>query len=358
VVKPSVLVVGFATRHVAQSASRAGYTVYAIDHFCDQDLGWYAADSLQFEELEELPDAVAEMSGRHRIDMLVATSGAETLATPIPVCGTSPEKVAPFLDKLFLQHFFEDLDLPVPRIAAEGSYPAFLKPRTGAGGWRNILVSSEEERISWGREMEGIPYIAQELAEGIPASICCIADGTRARAISVNEQLLRGTPDAPYGFSGSITPFEPPKKVEMIQMAERACAASGCKGTIGVDFVVGDRTSVIEINPRFQATVDTVEMATGWNLFSRHVAACRGILPDTNAPLKRFAARGILFADRDRYIPADLSHLTPIVADIPWPGTYFEEGMAIVSVYGEGMSRAGAIGMLEKNISTVRQYMG
>lgn len=355
---PSVLVVGFATRHVAQSASQAGYTVYAIDHFCDQDLGWYAADSLQFEELEELPDTVAEMSRRHQIDMLVATSGAETLDTPIPVCGTSPEKLAPFLDKLFLQHFFEDLDLPVPRIADEGSYPALLKPRTGAGGWRNTVVSGEAERISWSRAIKGIPYIAQELAEGIPASVCCIADGTRACAIAVNEQLIRGTPDAPYGFSGSITPFEPPEKEEMIRMAERACAASGCKGTIGVDFVVGERTSVIEINPRFQATVDTVEMATGWNLFSRHVAACKGILPDAAAPLKRFAARRILFAERDRDIRVDLSHLAPIVADIPRPGTYFEEGMAIVSVYGEGISRAGAIGMLEKNISTVRQYMG
>ena len=35
-----VLVAGFATRHVAQSANRAGYEVCAVDHFCDQDLGW------------------------------------------------------------------------------------------------------------------------------------------------------------------------------------------------------------------------------------------------------------------------------------------------------------------------------
>ena len=38
VVKGRILVAGFATRHVAQSAALAGYEVCAVDHFCDQDL--------------------------------------------------------------------------------------------------------------------------------------------------------------------------------------------------------------------------------------------------------------------------------------------------------------------------------
>jgi predicted ATP-grasp superfamily ATP-dependent carboligase len=45
------------------------------------------------------------------------------------------------------------------------------------------------------------------------------------------------------------------------------------------------------------------------------------------------------------------------VADIPWPGTFFEKDQALVSVYGRGPTRDAALAMLDKHISTVRQYM-
>ena len=50
---PSVLVAGYTTRHVAKSAARAGYDVYAVDHFCDQDLLWCTKDVMAFDELDE-----------------------------------------------------------------------------------------------------------------------------------------------------------------------------------------------------------------------------------------------------------------------------------------------------------------
>jgi uncharacterized protein len=356
-VNRSVLIAGFSTRHVARSARCAGYTVYAVDHFCDQDLFWYASDAIRFEELDDLPDAVQEMCGRHRIDMLVVTSGAEAVDSPIPVCGTKAAKIEPFLDKLRMQHFFEDLRIPVPSLADPDQYPVMVKPRTGAGGWRNAIITSDAEMEAWHDAVPGAPFVKQQVVDGTPASVCCITDGKRARAVAVNEQILRGTNVARFGFRGSITPFEHPARDMMIAYAEQAAAASGCTGTIGVDFVVGDHVYAIEVNPRFQATVDTVEMATGCNMFSLHVDACEGILPPGSIPVSRFAARSILFAERDRQISVDLSPLSPIVADIPWPGTCLEEGMAIISVFGWGYYRSGALMMLEKNIRTVRQYM-
>jgi hypothetical protein len=56
-------------------------------------------------------------------------------------------------------------------------------------------------------------------------------------------------------------------------------------------------------------------------------------------------------------LAADLQGLAPVVADIPWPGTFFEDGQAIVSVFGSGNSRNEALSVLDKNIMTVRQYM-
>ena len=75
----SVLVVGYTTRHVAASAAAAGYTVYAADHFCDQDLLPCTADHMAFDELEELPFAADELIQKYHPDYVVTTSGAELL---------------------------------------------------------------------------------------------------------------------------------------------------------------------------------------------------------------------------------------------------------------------------------------
>jgi len=356
-VKGRVLVAGFATRHVVQSAYRAGYEVYAVDHFCDQDLCWYTKDRATFEELDEIPAAIETIASNHPIDMFVVTSGAEDLKTPLPLFGTPGDQVARHLDKLAIQHFFEEHNIPVPRLAAEGEYPCLIKPRRGAGGWRNQIISSKDERREWKESWPGVPYLCQQVVDGQPCSVSCIGDGSRARAIATNEQLLRSEGERAFGFAGSITPFPHETTEAMVHYAEQAVSFSGCRGSVGVDFIAGQNPWAIEINPRFQATLDTVEMATGCNLFSLHIDACRGTIPDAMPKPLRFAARRILFAERDLTIRDDLKHLAPRISDIPWMGSEFEEGAAVMSVYGWGKTRAGALDMLDKTITHLRRYM-
>ncbi|MDN7012832.1 ATP-grasp domain-containing protein [Methanoculleus sp. FWC-SCC3] len=356
--KGRVLVAGFATRHVAQSARRAGYTVYAVDHFCDQDLGWYTEDCLTFDELDELPEKITELAARHPVDALVVASGAEAVGTTIPLCGTPPAKVERFLDKLEIQQFFEELEVPVPSLAGGDCYPAMIKPRRGAGGWRNAVVRAEEDLRRWEEAWPEIPYIAQALVDGIPSSVSCVADGRRARAIAVNRQILRDEGESAHGFAGSLTPFSHPLAGEMIAVAERICAASGCVGSIGIDFVAGEKPWAIEINPRFQATLDTVEMAIQKSVFAMHMNACRGMIPTAVPAPRQVAVRRILFAERDMRLDTDLANFAPRVADIPWPGTEFEEGHAVVSVYGCGETEGEAYADLERNTATARRLLG
>jgi uncharacterized protein len=357
-VRGRVLVAGFATRHVAQSAYRAGYEVCAVDHFCDQDLSWCTKDREKFGDLEDLPVAIDRICRRHRFDFFVPTSGAEPLPPPVPLLGTPARSIARFLDKLDTQHFFESLSVPAPRLLPEGEYPVMVKPRTGAGGWRNAVIGSVAEMAAWETLYGAVPHIRQEVVGGVPASVCCIANGSHAMPISANEQILRGRGESTFGFSGSITPFDHPRCGEMTALAGRIAAASGCRGTIGIDFVMGDNGPVaIELNPRFQGTVDTVEMACGCNLFDLHARACFGHLPKQRPESREVAARTILFADRDMTLKADLCIHKEFVADIPWPGTFFEKDQAVVSVHSRGPTREAALALLDKHISTIRQYM-
>jgi uncharacterized protein len=357
-VKGRVLVAGFSTRHVARSAACAGYEVCAVDHFCDQDLSWYTSDREKFEDLSDLPDAIERLCLRHRFDLFIPTSGAEDLPVPLPLCGTPRDTVRRFLDKLDTQHFFEEIGVPVPRLMSSGKYPVMIKPRRGAGGWRNAIVGDSEGIAAWENTYPGIPYISQEIVEGIPASVCCVTDGVRAMGIAANEQLLHGKGESGFGFCGSVTPLDHPLCESMMTLAEKIAAASGCIGTIGIDFVLGhDTVYAIEVNPRFQGTIDTVEMAYGCNLFQYHLDACNGKIPPGRQPPRQVAVRSILFADRDLTITSNLKRLAPYVADIPWPGTFFEADQAVISVFGWGETGEAAVSLLDKHISTVRQYI-
>jgi uncharacterized protein len=354
-----VLVAGFATRHVVQSAYHAGYEVYAVDHFCDQDLIWYTRDRRRFDDLNEITRKIEDILQRHPIDLLVVTSGAESIRTLLPICGTPPDIVEGFLDKLQTQQFFEGRHIPTPPLAGDDEYPAMIKPRKGAGGWRNRVVFGPEEKAQWMSLFPDMPHISQRVVLGTPASVSCLSDGRRGQAVAANLQILRGDASSTYGFSGSATPFvDHPLVGEMIRRAEEIAAASGCLGSIGVDFVLGEEHPwAIEVNPRFQATVDTIEMATGVNLFSLHLDACRGRLPAGMPENKRFAVRRILFAERDQVVKADLAAFTPSVADIPWPGTHLEEGQAVVSVYGWGSSLQAAEAMLAGHTERVQRSL-
>ena len=223
-------------------------------------------------------------AARYSFDLVIATSGAEDLTFPAPLCGTPRERVGRFLDKMEMQRFFEDLEVPVPLIAADGEYPVMAKPRRGAGGWRNAVLHDAGEEKRWASLYPDVPYIRQQVADGIPASVCCVANGDKARAIAVNEQLLRENGASAFGFSGSVTPFDHPMAGQMVTLAEKVAASSGCTGTLGIDFIIGrDTPRVIEVNPRFQGTLDTVEAAYACNLFRFHVNACAGTLPGSAA---------------------------------------------------------------------------
>ncbi|HWQ67632.1 MAG TPA: ATP-grasp domain-containing protein [Methanospirillum sp.] len=354
-----ILVIGFSTRHVAVSASRAGYEVYAIDHFCDLDLRSCVCAYLQFEELAELPDLISQICNEHQIDAIITTSGAEDLSRlPAPLLGTDRAVATRFLDKAETQRFFESHGFPVPGIAPSGAYPAMLKPCRGSGGWRNAVVRSEADIRRWEELFPGEPYILQEIAEGIPASVCCVTTGSSAKAIAVNRQIMRGTEDAPFGFSGSETPFVHPLAGQMRDLAEQIAAASGCRGIIGIDFMVTDQSCVaIEINPRFVGTLDTMERATGLSMVKLHIDACQGILPDSIPDPERCYMRRILFATQDVTIDEDLSFLAPSVADIPAPPASFSPGEAIISVFGDGDDSVGAEASLDKTIRTAVQYI-
>ena len=333
--------------------------MYAIDHFCDADLRKAVIAYDRFDELASLPIKIGEMCRRYSIDAVIPTSGAENLTgLPAPVLGSSPAVAARYLDKGYTQKWFESLQIPVPPLVRPGEFPAMLKALKGSGGWRNTIVHSDDDISAWKDLFPDEPFILQRIVDGIPASVCCVAAGGKARALAVNRQIMRGCGPYRFGFCGSVTPFDTPGKDEMIRYAELAAARSGCIGVLGIDFMVcSDAVYAIELNPRFVATLDTIESATGINLVDLHINACKGEVPESMPVPVQYAVRRILFADRSFTLTQDLSHLQPHVADVPVTPAEFEEGGAVISVFGSGSDLIHAEETLDNTIRLVNQYI-
>lgn len=351
-----VLVIGINIRNIAGSASRAGHEVFAVDCYCDVDLARWARETAKMprDGAEEHLQFYVE---KFRPDAVVLGPGLEEASVQgVPVLNNPPEKTAQVSDKLWLARWLEEKGFPFIKtkpvaVADNLRFPFLVKPRKGAGGVGCRVVSSPSE-LKW---EEGL--IAQELINGRPASVSVIGNGREARAIAVNEQLI-GVPWAGakgFRYSGNITPLASPQ-CAIGQMAEEIIAALRLVGSNGVDFLLTEKGPVVvEVNSRFQGSLDTVELSGGGNVFQAHLQSFLGTLPKSPAPSSRTAGRIIIYAPRDLAIDADL--VRDWTADVPGKGSRIAADDPILSILALGSSRDEVLAQLKTRAATLGEII-
>ena len=150
----------------------------------------------------------------------------------------------------------------------------------------------------------------------------------------------------PFGYCGNIIPLSAIKAVADVceDIVEKIVLRFGLVGSNGIDLVISkDGTPyVIEVNPRFQGTLECVERVLGINLVEAHAKACiQGTLPTVLKKPSIFCTRLISFASQRSVVP-DLSALDE-VRDIPLPGVVMEQGEPICSIVAEGTDRDSSL---------------
>jgi predicted ATP-grasp superfamily ATP-dependent carboligase len=347
----SVLVVGYNSRVAACSACRAGWEAYSLGHHADVDLLRCVKKHVNFdEEPKDLKPYLRQLD----VDYVVLGSGFEDADIPASkVLGNDPKIAKNVVDKVWLAKKLDKLGIPQPELFDRDNvrYPCIAKPIVGGGGHKNFVVRDESMLPP---EDE---YFLQELVTGMPLSTCTFSTGSEAIAATVNEILVGkkwlGT-DLPYNYCGNVTPYITKFRDEMQAISERLIPELDLVGTNGIDFVVNrDGPKVLEVNPRFQGSVDAVELATGENVFQAHVDAINGKLRPFR--IRRYGYRAILFADRPTQVNVDLS--SPARADIPPVGTAYKKGDAICTLLGTGCTRGEASEMVRSDVRRVRKLL-
>jgi predicted ATP-grasp superfamily ATP-dependent carboligase len=121
-------------------------------------------------------------------------------------------------------------------------------------------------------------------------------------------------------------------------------------GLFGLDLVLDDqRVWLIEINPRYTASVELLEWTQGRSLLALHRAIFdrtgAAIIPSWD-PLPGILGKAILRAGEDGMFPARLSERRlanaarcfPTIADVPDPRAKVRRGEPIMTVYARGQT--------------------
>ncbi|MDD2836269.1 MAG: ATP-grasp domain-containing protein [Methanothrix sp.] len=346
-----ILVIGINIRHIAASASRAGHEVMAVDCYCDVDLARYAKETAKMPR-EVASEHLSFYVDKFCPDAVVLGPGLEDASIRgAVVLNNSPEKTAKVSDKLWLAGWLEENGFPFIKTERLDSldnprYPFLVKPRKGAGGVGCRTVESAAQL-----QLHEEDLIAQELINGRPASVSVIGNGSQARAIAVNEQLI-GVPWAGakgFRYSGNITPLASPQ-CAIAEMAEEIISKLGLLGSNGVDFLLTEKGPVVvEVNSRFQGSLDTVELSGGENVFQAHLQSFGGRLPKRPGPASCTAGRIIVYAPCDLIIEADL--VREWTADVPVTGSRIAADDPILSILAQGSSRDDVIAQLKMRVA-------
>ena len=188
-----------------------------------------------------------------------------------------------------------------------------------------------------------------------------------AKTIAVNEQLvgIEALCPHPFAYCGNITPYASRHTDAAIHAAEQIVLSLGLIGSNGVDFIENENgIYAIEVNPRFQGSLDTVEAATGLNIFDLHVKAASGSLEISeiseiteHAPphTKQYSAKAIVYARSGTRVCSPLGTIKGVV-DIPDSCAWIEKDCPIATALAVGDTRSHVIDMLKKRVEDIRTH--
>ncbi|MFL5517085.1 MAG: ATP-grasp domain-containing protein [Gemmatimonadales bacterium] len=342
------------TRALATSAARAGHLVTAVDAFGDIDLRAVA---------EVLPSgigpgrfnpaAAAESAGTVQASLVAYTANFENypdavaaLAGGRRLLGNPPAVLRRVRNPIVLMRALRRRGFAIPEtrasppIAGPRGRRWLMKPRRSGGGhgtslWRPGALVPRESYL-------------QERIPGPAGSIVFLADGRRAVLLGLSRQLVGDPAFGAHGFRycGSLlgTAERPVfERQDQLLAAAWVLAAAvteefGLVGLNGIDFIArGGMPYPIEVNPRYSASMELVERATGRSLFELHRAACGGLLPAHEFVPGLVTGKAIVFAQREVTVGEGLRWTAGgDLADVPHPGERIHRGHPICTVFATG----------------------
>ncbi len=376
--KKTLLVVGIIdVGNIARSIKASGYTAYTIDLFGDLDVKRYSDRSYSIKDYtsqikknlslpQQLLEITKKLTSEKDIDGILLASGLDdendilkNLNDLVPIIGNPPEVIQHVRDKMKFFNELKSLKIYYPEThlvsdfdeglsaAKDIGYPVIIKPTSGFGGKEVRKIEDSTDLKIFFKEYFNKKWLLQEYVPGIPGSISFLANSSFSKILTLNEQLLGliefGQMEK-FAYCGNIVPLDIPSNImrECEDYTAKLSVRFSLKGSNGLDIIIpekGEEIRVVELNPRFQGSMECVEKHLNLNLVTEHLNAClhNKLPPVIRNSESKYFARAILFA-RSQFTIPDLTSY-PFIRDIPEPGCEISQGDPICSIFVDSTTR-------------------
>ncbi len=363
--RPSVLIAGASARAAAFSAVAAGLAPQALDLFADEDLtarcptvrvtafprGFVTAAS-------ELPDSP-----------WLYTGGLEN--HPRTVDAISRERILWGNGGAVLRRVRDPWDVAETLHAAKICVPQLRHANDSQPSGSDWLLKSMGSSGGLGVRLaaDGLPpgsnprrwYVQQRIVGRSLGTVFVAATGA-ARLLGVTDQLVgvRCTGAPPFHYAGSIGPprLAARARATIERIGNCLAVEYDLVGLFGVDFI-RDRQGrfwPVEVNPRYPASAEVLELASGVSMIGLHARACTERELPQSSPLtsRGYVGKAVVYAPGDFLVTKEqnrrwhASNKTPAttfqaqsspligsqytVADIPSVGTHVPVGAPVVTL--------------------------
>jgi predicted ATP-grasp superfamily ATP-dependent carboligase len=355
------------------------------DLFGDVDLH----EAAEVQSLRSYPDDFVRVAGLAPTCPWLYTGGLENhpeivgeISEERPLWGNPSDVLRSVRDPAQVDEVLRRAGLPVAEIqSADRSPPPLgdwlLKPTNGAGGG-GIAVWDEaaDNHATLAR-----PHFFQKRLVGTPISAVFLATRKIAHLAGVTRQFVgtRSLGAAQFAYCGSLGPCRIAVALtkQISRVGGKLAEVFGLRGLFGVDLMCdGQSATLVEVNPRYVASIEVLERANGLPLLGWHRQACESYedevgslqldedfvfrLAEGENGRQAVAGKAILFAGDELICPSfhllrkSLPRDGCFLADIPQPGTQIARGRPICTV----LARGGSDGeCLRRLCRTRRQVM-
>ena len=373
-----LLIVGASARAAAESAKRSNFDLLAVDQFCDQDL----RDIADVRLCKKFPEQIPELADTLPAGGLILTGAMENhpsivreISNKRVYWGCSSHAIAAVRDPIRLQDTLRQNDLPSVKTrlacdmgSADGVW--LQKPLRSACGIGIRIQNAKRMRHTCAQSVD---HYYQERIEGDSQSGVFVATDDSTVLMGVTEQWV-GVPwlnARPFGYAGSLGPLRLDDNIMQVwqQIGDVLRQDFGLRGVFGVDAVLRRGSIyVIEVNPRFPASAEIVDLASDGQLMRHHVRACSSNKIDIKPyiPHDLTIAKAIYYAPQDLVVPTELKSIIDTIrhdlqgirmADIPVAGTKIKQGNPVLTLLATGTSPTPVQQTLRASVDRLKQFL-